>query len=166
MEGTNAFESEVIAYPSITVIERATGTTTRTARRPEVTHASMGKLVRAMLNGGPKSDPRVEEVEGAVTSSDPWLLDEADQLRVLRDGGSCRSVGSSPHISPSWSLSALQRGSSAERVVQGQDHRPHGNQVTNDSTPVGVQVATSRPWNTIGRPHMFGVVVTRVDAIP
>lgn len=85
MEGTNAFESEVIAYPSITVIERGTGTTTRTARRPDVTHASMGKLVRAMLNGGPKSDARVEEVEGAVTASDPWLLDEADQLRVLRD---------------------------------------------------------------------------------
>jgi hypothetical protein len=157
MEGTNAFESEVIAYPSITVIERATGTTTRTARRPEVTHASMGKLVRAMLNGGPKSDPRVEEVEGAVTSSDPWLLDEADQLRVLRDGGFLVSVGAS---------AGVLRGARGRRVVQGQDHRPHGNHVTTDSTAVGVQVATSRPWNTIGRPHMFGVVVTRVDAIP
>jgi hypothetical protein len=76
--------------------------------------APMGKLVRAMLAGGPKSDPRVEE--GAVTASDPWLLDEADQLRVLRDGGSRRSVGSSPHSSPSWSLSALQLADPEHRV--------------------------------------------------
>jgi hypothetical protein len=32
----------------------------------------------------PVQDPRIEEVERAVSGSEPWLLDAADQLRVLR----------------------------------------------------------------------------------
>lgn len=89
MEGTHAFRSDVIAYPSITVIERKpsgpAADLTRIAARPEVTRASLGKLVSAMLNGGPASDARIEEVRHAVRPDDPWLLDEARQLRLVRD---------------------------------------------------------------------------------
>lgn len=84
MEGTNAFHSDVIAYPSITVVERRKGTRTRIARKPEVSAASLGKLVGAMLNGGPSSDRRVEEIPNAISIGDPWLLDDAEQLRVVR----------------------------------------------------------------------------------
>lgn len=83
MEGTDAFKTEVIAYPAITVIRKGKGTVTRVARRPDVVRALPG-LVNAMTVVGPIRDERVEEVERAVQGSDPWLLDAAAPLRVLR----------------------------------------------------------------------------------
>ena len=83
MEGTDAFQSEVIAYPAITVIRRGHGEVTRIARRPDVVR-ELPAITRAMVGPGPVRDPRVEEVERAVSGSEPWLLDAADQLRVLR----------------------------------------------------------------------------------
>lgn len=84
LEGSPAFHSEVIAYPAITVFERAPAGDTRIARRPEVSDASLGKLVSAMLNGGASSDARIDEVARAVAGGDPWLLDAPDRLRLLR----------------------------------------------------------------------------------
>ncbi len=83
MEGTDAFQSEVIAYPAITVIRRGQGTVTRIARRPAVDHA-LAELTRALVAPPPLRDDRIEEVEHAVRGSEPWLLDGADQLLVLR----------------------------------------------------------------------------------
>lgn len=83
MEGTDAFQSEVIAYPAITVIRRGAGEVTRIARRPDVAR-ELPALARAMSGPGPVQDPRVEEVEQAVRGSEPWLFDAADQLRVVR----------------------------------------------------------------------------------
>jgi len=83
MEGADAFHSTVIAYPAITVIRRAPGTTTRIARRPAVGHA-LTELTRALVAAGPVRDDRIEEVEHVARGSEPWLLDAADPLRVLR----------------------------------------------------------------------------------
>ena len=83
MEGTDAFQSEVIAYPAITVIRRGQGEVTRIARRPDVAR-ELPAITRAMIRPGDVQDARVEEVERAVSGSEPWLLDAADQLRVLR----------------------------------------------------------------------------------
>ncbi len=83
MEGTDAFHSEVSAYPAITVIRRGPGTMTRIARRPQVGHA-LGELTRVMITPGPAQDPRIEDIEHAVQGSEPWLLDAAEQLQVLR----------------------------------------------------------------------------------
>jgi hypothetical protein len=83
MEGTDAFQSEVIAYPAITVIRRGQGEATRIARRPDV-ERELPAIAREMVRPGPVRDARVEEVERAVKGSEPWLLDAADQLRVLR----------------------------------------------------------------------------------
>lgn len=84
MDGTDAFQAEVMAYAAITVIRRGHHNLTRIARRPALDPASLKPLVHAMLGEGPRSDPRVEEVEQAVRGSEPWLLDAADQLRLLR----------------------------------------------------------------------------------
>jgi len=83
MEGTDAFKSEVIAYPAITVIKRGRGAVTRIARRPEV-GAALTQLTRVLVSPEPVRDDRVEEVEHAVRGSEPWLLDAADHLRVIR----------------------------------------------------------------------------------
>lgn len=83
MEGTDAFQSDVIAYPAITVIRRGRGEVTRIARRPDVAR-DLPAIARAMATPGPVGDSRVEEIERAISGSEPWLLDAADQLRVLR----------------------------------------------------------------------------------
>lgn len=83
MEDTAAFQSEVIAYPAITVIQHGRGEITRVARRPEVTR-ELPAVVEAMTRPDATGDPRVEEVAGAVRGEDPWLLDAPDPLRVLR----------------------------------------------------------------------------------
>lgn len=99
LEGSPAFHAEVIAYPAITVFERAGSGPTRIARRPEVSDASLGKLVASMVNGGPASDDRIDEVERAMSGADPWLLDSPGPLRLLRrledqfpdiEGAGCR----------------------------------------------------------------------------
>jgi hypothetical protein len=84
LEGSPAFHSEVIAYPAITVFERGSAGETRIARKPEVSEASLQRLVSAMLNDGAASDPRVDHVARAVAGGDPWLLDAPDRLRLLR----------------------------------------------------------------------------------
>ncbi|MCB9765975.1 MAG: Eco57I restriction-modification methylase domain-containing protein [Alphaproteobacteria bacterium] len=83
MVGTDAFTSEVVAYPAITVIERGEGSVTRVVRRPPLSELS--QLARAMENGGPATDARVEELTEVVRDRDPWLLDAAAELRLVRD---------------------------------------------------------------------------------
>lgn len=89
LEGIDAFHSEVIAYPAITVLSRQTGNSgpervTRLALRPDPSARSMSRLSDAMLNGGPNSDQRIIEVEAVPSGRDPWLLDEPRQLQLLR----------------------------------------------------------------------------------
>jgi len=89
MAGTDAFHTEVIAYPAITVIERTTdrnfANKTRIAARPEVSVPSLQKLTSSLLNGGPESDDRISVVTGVANGRDPWLLDTPRQLRILRN---------------------------------------------------------------------------------
>ena len=84
MAGSDAFQADVLAYAAVTVIRRGGRGPTRIARRPALDAASLTRLTAAMLGDGPRGDPRVEEVEHAVRGGEPWLLDAADQLRLLR----------------------------------------------------------------------------------
>lgn len=88
LENVDAFRTEVIAYPAITVIQRRSATSsaprTRIALRPDPSTDSMARLSSAMLHGGSASDPRVAEVEGVAHGRDPWLLDKPPQLRLIR----------------------------------------------------------------------------------
>jgi hypothetical protein len=83
MDGTDAFHTEVTAYPAITILRRGPGTLTRIARRP-TPGEPLTELTRLLTAPGPVDDPRIEEVEHAVRGSDPWLLDAAADLRVIR----------------------------------------------------------------------------------
>ena len=83
MDGADAFQSDVAAYPAITVIRRGRGTLTRVARRPDVTGALAG-LTRALVAPGPVHDAAIAEVEHAASDGEPWLLDASEQLRVVR----------------------------------------------------------------------------------
>ena len=88
MENTNAFHSEVIAYPAITIIQRppagADTSITRVASQPSVDAPSMKRLANAMVNGGPLSDPRIHEIAAVTAGRDPWLLDDPKAITLLR----------------------------------------------------------------------------------
>ncbi|MEZ4449867.1 MAG: Eco57I restriction-modification methylase domain-containing protein [Nannocystaceae bacterium] len=84
MEGTDAFQSEVMAYTAITVIRRGEGRETRVARQPEVSAGSLDRLATAMLSETPTSDPRVSVIDGATASDAPWILETTGPLDLLR----------------------------------------------------------------------------------
>ncbi len=82
MVDTPAFTSDVIAYPAITVIERAPGIVTRIAHRPEIDAKTLQALASSLTAPQPSS-PRIEA--GAVAcGSEPWVLDASAQTRLVR----------------------------------------------------------------------------------
>lgn len=80
LSDTDAFQADVLAYAAITVIRRGPQGPTRIARRPAL--AELTALVQAMT-GDAREDPRIEEA-WAVRGAEPWLLDDAGALEVLR----------------------------------------------------------------------------------
>ena len=85
MVGTPAFHSDVIAYPAITVISRETPGTTRIAHRPVIDRATLTKLaVTLRANHLPKDCTTVRELAGVTDGAEPWLLESADQMTLIR----------------------------------------------------------------------------------
>ena len=84
MVDTDAFHSEVSAYPAITVISREISETTRIAHRPQVDKDTLVKLSHDMRTRSLKPNSIVHEVSGIMNSGEPWILESFDQLVVLR----------------------------------------------------------------------------------
>ena len=84
MVDTQAFLTEVSAYPAIFVIVRERGGKTRIAHRPKVEAAVLDRLASVLAGGeGPSSVP-VIEVGNVISGSEPWILDSLDQLNIVR----------------------------------------------------------------------------------
>ncbi|MHB8845018.1 MAG: Eco57I restriction-modification methylase domain-containing protein [Nitrospirota bacterium] len=84
MVNTDAFYSEVSAYPAITVISREVSAATRIAHRPQVDKDTLVKLAHDMRTKSLKPDSVIHEVSGIMRGSEPWVLESFDQLAVLR----------------------------------------------------------------------------------
>jgi hypothetical protein len=84
MVDTDAFLSDVIAYPAIVVIGREKPGPTRNAVRPAIETDSLRSLAKAMTAAKPPKDKRVTEVARAADGSEPWMLSAPDQLRLIR----------------------------------------------------------------------------------
>jgi hypothetical protein len=85
MVDTEAFHSDVIAYPAITLITRETPGATRIAHRPALTEDSLSALSTALLSeNAPVEGGLVRQMEGVAAGSDPWILESSDQLDLLR----------------------------------------------------------------------------------
>ena len=84
MVDTQAFHSDVTAYPAIFVITRERGGKTRIAHRPKVETTVLEALASALAGGdGPTTVP-VIEVGKVINGSEPWILDSLDQLNIVR----------------------------------------------------------------------------------
>lgn len=84
MVGTDAFHSDVSAYPAITVITKGTVGKTRIVHKPEVSSKNLSALASDICARNLPSDSVVREVAGVVKGSEPWLLESSDQLSLVR----------------------------------------------------------------------------------
>lgn len=84
MVNTQAFHSEVIAYPAITILKREAPGPTRVAHRPSLERESLAALARAMRAPEPCAESGVEEVGKVVRGKEPWMLRSFDRLEVIR----------------------------------------------------------------------------------
>lgn len=84
MVDTAAFDSDVIAYPAITLIERAKGGATMVAERPDIDSEKLARLSEALKAGKPNREQGVFLVEHAGSGSDPWVLSSSSKRTLLR----------------------------------------------------------------------------------
>lgn len=85
MVDTPAFNSDVIAYPAITVISREKSRPTRIAYRPTIDREALSKLSRSLCAKGlPKKGGVVRELAGVTSGSEPWFLGSKEQRALVR----------------------------------------------------------------------------------
>ena len=85
MVNTQAFHSDVIAYPAITIITKERGDVTRIAHRPSIDKGTLSALANELLSKTHLDPTRpVKEVVGVVRDDQPWILDSFDQLELVR----------------------------------------------------------------------------------
>lgn len=84
MVDTPAFNTDVIAYPAITLIEKATPGPTLVAERPSIDALSLSLLTRALLRGVADDTMGVSLVEHATIGSAPWVLSSSGKRALLR----------------------------------------------------------------------------------
>jgi len=84
MVDTPAFNADVIAYPAITLIERAPPGPTLVAERPSIEPAHLAALAALLLAGKPDAAAGISTVENATAGSEPWVMSSAGKRALLR----------------------------------------------------------------------------------
>jgi len=84
MVDTNAFHSEVSAYPAITVIEKTKAGATRIAHRPKIEKKALSAVAAEIRSEALSKDSSVREMVGVASGSEPWLLESSDQMSLIR----------------------------------------------------------------------------------
>jgi hypothetical protein len=85
MVDTQAFQSEVIAYPAITIIGREKPGATRIAHRPSIDHKTLVTLANALrAKTLPKERKELRELARVTNGAEPWLLESSDQTALIR----------------------------------------------------------------------------------
>jgi hypothetical protein len=87
MVDTPAFETDVIAYPAITVIVREPGNTTRIAQRPEIERDNLKRLAHGLRGEIQTHDVTV--ANAIVRGSEPWILHAPDRTGLVRRLEAC-----------------------------------------------------------------------------
>lgn len=83
MTGAQAFESEVAAYPAITLIERGGRGETLVAERPDIEPRALAEL-SAALRGARSATATVRRLDSPLDGAEPWLMSSGGKLAILR----------------------------------------------------------------------------------
>jgi PAS domain-containing protein len=85
MVDTPAFNSDVIAYPAITVIAREPAGPTRIARQPEIDAPALTRLAQVLTSPLLAHESHgVRELSGVTAGVEPWILESFDQMALIR----------------------------------------------------------------------------------
>jgi len=84
MVDTDAFLSDVIAYPAIIVIGHEKPGATRVAFRPAIDAGELQRLAKALTAPKLGKGRGVTEVAHAATGTEPWMLEAPAQLSLIR----------------------------------------------------------------------------------
>src|SRR5690606_17596147 len=86
MVDTPAFQSDVVAYPAITVITAdQPGGPTRIAHRPPIEAEPLAKLAGLLTSEkAPEPTSGVRELCGVTAGAEPWILEASDQIELVR----------------------------------------------------------------------------------
>ena len=114
MVDSPAFHSDVIAYPAITVIERARGTTTLVAQRPGLDRAELRALAGALNGDASGLPPHVHVLDDVVNRSEPWVLQTSTERGLLR-----RVEGSYPPLEDAGCKVGIGVATGADKVFVG-----------------------------------------------
>jgi hypothetical protein len=85
MVDTPAFQSDVIAYPAITIIKNESPGTTRLASQPRIDRQELSNVAKALLDGeNLEQQIQIKEIQQVGRGADPWILESSDQLSLVR----------------------------------------------------------------------------------
>ena len=85
MVDTQAFHTDVTAYPAITMISRETPGATRIAHCPAIDRATLCALVKLFHAPVlPRTSGTVRELACVTNGAEPWLLESFDQMTLIR----------------------------------------------------------------------------------
>lgn len=85
MVGTEAFTTEVSAYPAITVFKRESNQPTATVHRPKISDATFAEITRAIERGDPGNGRKLYKASTVQREgTEPWILESSDQIDLLR----------------------------------------------------------------------------------
>ena len=85
MVNTQAFHTDVSAYPAITIIANESGRVTRVARQPSLEPSSLKALADALMSDTTKmAHGAIRALEAVTAGAEPWMLGASDQLAVIR----------------------------------------------------------------------------------
>jgi hypothetical protein len=82
MVDTQAFHSEVSAYPAITLIKREKPGITRIACQPKIEESALSELAAQLREGTETS--HIFEIRNVAQRNEPWILKSFPQLAVAR----------------------------------------------------------------------------------
>jgi Eco57I restriction-modification methylase/TaqI-like C-terminal specificity domain len=84
MLDTTAFDSDVIAYPAITLIDRIRGGNTIVVKQQNIDETQLAQVAVALKSGQPCAKLGVTLVEDACLGSEPWVLGSQAKRKLLR----------------------------------------------------------------------------------
>lgn len=84
MVDTDAFLTEVTAYPAITVLSREKTSYTNVVIRPEIRKADFQAIINEISLPDNKQRLRVQRIENAINGADPWLLEQSPKISLLK----------------------------------------------------------------------------------
>jgi hypothetical protein len=84
MHEARAFHADVIAYPAITVIERAPAQATFVAECPGIEPDVLAALAKALRSDGHALPAGVHRLDGVTNGAEPWVLQPSETTRLIR----------------------------------------------------------------------------------